>query len=269
MTKPTIEIIEGDCLAILPTLEAQSVDLVLVDLPYGSTQNPWDTPIPFAPMWTEVWRVCKGAAVFTAMQPFSSALVMSQPNCFKHEWVWEKNKATGHLNAKKAPMRAHELALVFAAKTLPYNPQMTDGHEPGHAATRRTYTPNYGAQRPTEYGGSTKRYPRSVQRFAIVNNDSPEKEHPTQKPVELMAYLIETYSSPGQTVLDFCMGSGTTGVACQQTGRNFIGIESDAGYYAIAAKRLGFDEVTSVAKPCPVCGGVGGHKWNCSLDQAA
>lgn len=237
----SIEIIEGDCLTVLPTLESQSVDLVLVDVPYGSTQNAWDTVIPFQPMWAEIWRVCKGAAVFTAMQPFSSALVMSQPKFFKHEWVWEKNKATGHLNAKKAPMRAHELVLVFAARGMVYNPQMTDGHEPAHAATRRTYTPNYGAQRPTEYGGSTQRYPRSVQQFPIINNDSPEKEHPTQKPVPLMAYLIETYSNPGDTVLDFCMGSGTTGVACQQTGRSFIGVEQDRAYYDIAARRLGFD----------------------------
>lgn len=235
----TIELIEGDCLQALNSLRNKSVDLVLADPPYGSTQNPWDSVIPFEPMWEQLWRVCKGAVVFTAMQPFSSALVMSQPKQFKHEWVWEKNKATGHLNAKKAPMRAHELVLVFAQGAVPYHPQMTDGHEPGHAATRRTYTPNYGAQRPTDYGGSTKRYPRSVQRFDIINNDDPEKEHPTQKPVPLFEYLIETYSSPEATVLDFCMGSGTTGVACANTRRNFIGIEKDAGYFDIACKRLG------------------------------
>lgn len=236
----SVELIEGDCLEVMRTLRPQSVDLVLVDVPYGSTQNAWDSVIPFEPMWEAIWRVCRGPAVFTAMQPFSSALVMSQARHFKHEWVWEKNKATGHLNAKKAPMRAHELVQVFGIGTVPYFPQMTDGHEPGHAATRRTYTPNYGAQRPTDYGRSTQRYPRSVQRFDILNNDSPEKEHPTQKPVELMAYLIETYSLPGQTVLDFCMGSGTTGVACQQTNRNFIGIEQDAAYFTIAERRLGF-----------------------------
>ena len=237
----TVDLIEGDCLIELPRLPAQSVDLVLVDLPYGQTQNEWDTPIPFGPMWSEIWHVCKGAAVFTAMQPFSSALVMSQPKAFKHEWVWEKNKATGHLNAKKAPMRAHELVLVFAKGACPYNPQMTNGHEPGHAATRRTYTPNYGAQRPTEYGGSTQRYPRSVQRFDIINNDDPTKEHPTQKPIDLMAYLIETYSNPGDTVLDFCMGSGTTGVAAELTGRNFIGIEKDPNYFTVTEQRLGFN----------------------------
>lgn len=240
--------IEGDCLAIMPTLEAQSVDLVLVDVPYGSTQNPWDTVIPFKPMWAEIWRVCKGAAVFTAMQPFSSALVMSQPKFFKHEWVWEKNKATGHLNAKKAPMRAHELVLVFAARGMIYNPQMTDGHKPMNAYTQTSNGENYGTTNRPSGGGSTKRYPRSVQRFDIINNDSPEKEHSTQKPVDLMAYLIETYSNPGDTVLDFCMGSGTTGVACQQTGRNFIGIEQDPKYYSAAMRRLGLAAMTDALR---------------------
>ena len=234
----TFEVAEGDAIEMMRELPSASIDLVLTDVPYGSTQNPWDTVIPFEPMWEQIWRVCKGPAVFTAMQPFSSALVMSQPKQFKHEWVWEKNKATGHLNAKKAPMRAHELVLVFAQGAVPYHPQMTDGHEPGHAATRRTYTPNYGAQRPTDYGGSTKRYPRSVQRFDIINNDDPEKEHPTQKPVLLFEYLIQTYSSYGAAVLDFCMGSGTTGIACQNTGRDFYGIELNAEYFDLAVRRL-------------------------------
>lgn len=219
-------------------LPAQSVDLVLVDPPYGQTQNIWDAVIPFVPMWSEIWRVCRGPAVFTAMQPFSSALVMSQVANFKHEWVWEKNKASGHLNAKKMPMRAHELVLVFGKSSGFYNPQMTEGHKPGNAATRRTYTPNYGAQKPTDYGGSTVRYPRSVQRFDIVNNDDPNKLHPTQKPSALFEYLIRTYSAPGATVLDFCMGSGTTGEAAMNTDRGFIGIESDPTYFDIAHKRL-------------------------------
>lgn len=235
----TIELIEGDAIVAMNDLPPQSVDLVLVDPPYGSTRNAWDSVIPFGPMWDAVWRVCRGAAVFTAIQPFSSALVMSQPRYFRHEWVWEKNKATGHLNARKAPMRAHELVLVFSRNACPYTPQMTEGHKPGNYAMRRTYTPNYGAQRPTEYGGSTLRYPRSVQRFDILNNDDPTKEHPTQKPVALMRYLIETYSRPGATVLDFCMGSGTTGVACVDSGRAFIGVESDRFFFQAAAHRLG------------------------------
>lgn len=238
----SIEIYEGDCLAVLPTLATQSVDLVLVDVPYGQTQNKWDSVIPFEPMWAEIWRVCTGAAVFTAIQPFASALIMSQVRYFKHEWVWEKNKATGHLNANRAPMRAHELIEVFAARSLHYTPKKTDGHAPVNAYTRTSNGSNYGDIAPSSGGGATQRYPRSVQKFDIINNDDPDKHHPTQKPVEMLAYLIETYSGPGATVLDFCMGSGSTGLACQQTGRSFIGIEQDPRYYDIAADRLGFKD---------------------------
>lgn len=226
---------------MMATLPNQSIDLIACDPPYGQTQNSWDSVIPFEEMWKQVWRVCRGPAVFTAIQPFSSALVMSQVRYFRHEWVWKKNKATGHLNAKKAPMRAHELVLVFSKDTPAYFPQMTTGHAPGNFAIRRTYTPNYGAQRPTEYGGSTERYPISVQEFPIVNNDSPEKVHPTQKPVELFEYLIRTYSREGDTVLDFCCGSGTTGIACRRTSRSFIGIDDDPTFTAIAQHRIAND----------------------------
>jgi hypothetical protein len=241
---PWVELIEGDCLEEMATLPSGSVDLILTDLPYGTTQNAWDAVIPFRAMWSEFWRLCpEGAVVLTAMQPFSSALVMSEPSCFKHEWVWEKNKASGHLNAKRAPMRAHELVLVFSQEPCPYYPQMTEGHKPGNYAMRRTYTSNYGSQRPTEYGGSTLRYPRSVQQFAVVNNDSPERAHPTQKPVELFEYLIATYSAPGAVVLDCCAGSGTTGIAARNTGRNAILIERNPSYYAVAERRLWPEEV--------------------------
>lgn len=230
---------KGDCLSEMPRLQDGSVDLVLCDPPYGTTRNAWDAVIPFAPMWAEIWRLCPlGAVVLTASQPFSSALVMSQAASFRHEWIWEKNKASGHLNAKKQPLKAHEQVLVFGKSAPAYYPQMTDGHEPGHFATQRTYTPNYGAQVPTEYGGSTKRYPRSVQKVPVVNNDSPERFHPTQKPTDLMEYLIQTYSRPGAVVLDFAMGSGTTGVACVNTGRSFIGIEKDPAYFDIAQARI-------------------------------
>lgn len=228
----------GDALQVMAGIPAKSVDAVICDPPYGSTRNAWDQVIPFDDMWKEVWRVCKGAVVFTCIQPFTSALVMSQVKKFRHEWVWEKNKATGHLNAKKAPMRAHESVVVFSEGPCPYYPQMTDGHEPGNFAVRRTYTSNYGSQRPTEYGGSTLRYPRSVQQFDIINNDDPEKVHPTQKPVELFEYLVKTYSLPGETVLDFSMGSGTTGVACRRTGREFIGIDLSNKYVEIASGRI-------------------------------
>lgn len=231
-------IICGNCLTELPKLADQSVDLVLVDLPYGSTQNAWDAVIPFEPMWREVWRICRGPAVFTAMQPFSSALVMSQRQHYRHEWVWEKNKATGHLNAKKKPMQAHEVALVFSRGPCTYLPQMTTGHAPMNAYVQTSNGSNYGSTKRPAGGGSTERYPRSVQRFPVVNNDSPDRAHPTQKPVEWMEYLIRTYSRPGDTVLDFAMGAGTSGVAALNAGRQFIGIEVDPDYFAAASRRI-------------------------------
>lgn len=232
------EVIFGDCLDEMKGIAAQSVDLILVDLPYGSTQNAWDAVIPFEPMWEQVWRVCSGPAVFTAMQPFSSALVMSQKQYFRHEWVWEKNKATGHLNAKKRPMQAHEVALVFSRGPCVYHPQKTTGHAPMNAYVRTSNGSNYGATKRQAGGGSTERYPRSVQKFAVVNNDSTERRHSTQKPVEWMEYLIRTYSNPGGLVLDFAMGSGTTGVAALGAGRRFSGIEKDSVFFEIARGRL-------------------------------
>lgn len=233
-----MKLFHGDCLSILPTLPTGSADLVCADPPYEATRNPWDSVIPFDDMWRELWRVCTGAIVLTAMQPFSSALVMSQVEHFKHEWIWEKNKATGHLNAKKKPMQAHEVALVFCRGSSPYYPIMTDGHRPMNAYTQTSNGQNYGATNRPSGGGSTMRYPRSVQRFDVVNNDDPGKLHPTQKPVDLFAYLIRTYSSAGATVLDFCMGSGTTGVAAAATGREFIGIEENDVFFAAASNRL-------------------------------
>jgi len=233
-----MELFRGDCLEVMATLPEKSIDLVLCDLPYGTTQNKWDSVIPFEPLWAAYKRICRGPVVLTASQPFTSALVMGNPKWFQHEWVWEKNKASGHLNCKRRPLRAHEDILVFSAEVPRYFPQMTTGHEPGHYAVRRTHTSNYGAQRPTAYGGSTTRYPRSVLKFPIVNNDDPERKHPTQKPVPLMEYLIRTYTNEGDTVLDNCMGSGTTGVACIRTNRRFIGIEKDAHIFAIAKQRI-------------------------------
>lgn len=239
MTEPKIELIEGDCLEVMPELPDGSIDMILTDLPYGTTANAWDAVIPFEPMWREFKRLCPtGAIVLHASQPFTSALVMSQPKAFKHEWVWEKNKASGHLNAKRRPMLAHESVLVFAFGRYAYTPQMTDGHEAGHAAVRRQPSSNYGAQKPSAYGGSTQRYPRSVQRFAVVNNDSPDRVHPTQKPLTLEQYLIRTYSNPGDTILSATAGSGTVLLAARNEGRNAIGIEREPKYFDAASARL-------------------------------
>lgn len=229
---------EGDALEVLKTFEPDSIDCAICDLPYGSTQNAWDQPLPLSEMWAALRRVVKKAIVLTAIQPFSSELVCSNLAEFKHEWVWYKNKGSGHLNVKRAPLRYHEQVLVFSKNSFTYNPKMTEGHAPGNYAKRVKMSPCYGAQRSTEYGGATVRYPRSVQEFPILNNDSPERFHPTQKPVQLMRYLIETYSNPDDVVLDFAMGVGTTGVAARQLGRSFVGIEKDEIFFLIAQFRL-------------------------------
>ena len=233
-------LMNADCLQAMCAIPDGSVDLVLCDLPYGTTQNKWDSVIPFEPLWREYWRVLKpnGAVVLTAAQPFTSALVMSQVEHFRYEWVWVKNKASGHLNANRRPMRAHEDVLVFCRTQPRYFPLKTEGHRPGNYAKRAKQSENYGYAEPTEYGGQTTRVPKTPLCIPVLNNDDPQRVHPTQKPVALMEYLIRTYTNEGETVLDNCMGSGTTGVACKNTGRNFIGIERDPEYFRIAQERI-------------------------------
>ncbi len=220
----------GDCLELMAQIPDGSVDMVLCDLPYGTTQNKWDSVIPFEPLWAQYKRICKGAIVLTAAQPFTSALVMSAKNAFKYEWVWRKAKPVGHLNAKKMPMAAHESILVFCHGLTPYNPQ---GLVESGSIVSRTNNGNYGECSKTTVRTHTG-YPRTVLDFAHDNRTI----HPTQKPVALMEYLIRTYTNEGDTVLDNCMGSGTTGVACVNTRRNFIGIEKDDKYFAIAQARI-------------------------------
>lgn len=239
---PFYKLIHGDCLTEMPKLAAGSIDLVLTDPPYGTTQCKWDAVIPFEPMWREVRRVLKknGAAVFTASQPFTSALVMSNVREFKYPIEWNKVLPRGHLNAKKQPLRVHEDVLVFSAGVCLYNPQKTGGHKRKVARTKYQKEGGvdqvYGSEnRDTTYD-STERYPTSI--ITISTADQSGKVHPTQKPVALMEYLIRTYTNEGDTVLDFTMGSGTTGVACLNTGRNFIGIEQDADYVRIAEGRI-------------------------------
>jgi site-specific DNA-methyltransferase (adenine-specific) len=241
--KPYHLLLQGDCLDLLPTITDASVALVLTDPPYGTTACKWDSVIPFEPMWKQVWRVLKpsGAAVFTASQPFTSALVMSQPKHFRYQWVWEKNKATGHLNAKKRPLVAHEDILVFSVETPSYVPQGLIEKETPTISKGDRGKKGIGSSGDC-YGLAVKDalqthtgYPRSVIRFGV---DIKAEFHPTQKPVALMEYLIRTYTNEGETVLDFTMGSGTTGVACMNTGRNFIGIERDEKYFQIAKERV-------------------------------
>jgi DNA modification methylase len=236
----------GDCLEVMATLPDASVDMILCDPPYGTTACKWDTVIPFEPLWEQLKRVLKpnGAAVFTAAQPFTSALVMSNPDWFKYDWCWRKPKGTGHLNAKKQPMRDKEDVLVFYARQPTYNPQFGSG-EPYTKLKggKKTKVSEHGA---TTYGkfytgaefcndNDGRRYPKQVLEFGVVERGT---VHPTQKPVALMEYLIRTYTNEGETVLDNCMGSGTTGVACANSGRRFIGIERERKYFDIACERI-------------------------------
>ena len=231
----------GDCLERMKEIPAGSVDLVLTDPPYGTTACKWDAVIPFEPMWSAVRRVLKknGAAVFTASQPFTSALVMSNARGFKYCWVWDKKKPSNFPLAKVQPMKYHEDIAVFCDGKVPYFPAMVP--VPGRAAKKGVN------KNPSVFGGKldnpaylekvyTDKYPSSI--IEVSNANQTGRVHPTQKPVALMEYLIRTYTNTGETVLDFTMGSGTTGVACVNTGREFIGIERDEGYFQIAQDRI-------------------------------
>jgi len=226
----------GDCLQVMKGIQDQSIDLVLADLPYGTTRNKWDSVIPLEPLWREYLRVCRGAFVLTAQTPFDKVLGASNLPMLRYEWIWEKSHPTGHLNAKKAPMKAHENVLVFSRKQTVYNPIKTSGHTRKTATKRRDATPTYGAQTFDELPyDSTERYPRSVLKFPSDKQQS--SLHPTQKPVALMRYMVQTYSHPGQTVLDNCFGSATLAIACLETGRRSINIELEPAYFDIGCRR--------------------------------
>lgn len=230
----------GDCLELLSAVPDGSVDMVLCDLPYGTTQNKWDSVLPFDRLWEHYWRVCKpnAAVVLTAAQPFTSALVMSQVQHFKYDWCWRKPKGTGHLNAKKMPMRDKEDVLVFAKSQPIYNPQWGKGEPYGNKAGKvieNGLSDNYGHFGNHREGSDGKRYPKQVIDFPVVERGS---VHPTQKPLELWEYLIKTYTDEGMLVLDNCAGSGTTAVAAERTGRRWLCIEQLAEYYYPAVGRV-------------------------------
>lgn len=234
-----IQLYNEDCLYRMKQIKEKSIDLLLVDLPYGTTNCKWDIVLPFEELWQEYNRIVKnnGAMLFTATQPFTSLLIGSNLKNYKYNLVWEKSKATGYLNAKKQPMRAHEDICVFYRKPPTYNPIMTQG-DPYYKGSAHRPTDVYGQQKEVLVENkSGLRYPRSVQYFKTAESEG-KVVHPTQKPVSLMEYLIKSYSNEEDTVLDNCMGSGTTGVACIRTNRNFIGIEKDPEYFAIAKERM-------------------------------
>lgn len=225
---------------IMAEMTSASVDMILADLPYGTTLNKWDSTLPLPALWAHYWRIAKpnAAIVLMAQTPFDKVLGVSCLSNLKYEWIWEKTAATGFLNAKKSPLKAHENILVFYKKPPTYNPQKTAG------ATIKRVAPSYADHGPN-YGKavsvrqpycSTERFPRSVQRFAKDNRM--HKLHPTQKPLALCEYLIRTYSNPGDLILDNCMGSGTTGIAAVNLGRRFVGIEQEEKYFKIAEKRI-------------------------------
>jgi len=236
-------IYNGDCLEVMKDIPSGSIDMVLADPPYGTTACKWDTVIPFEPMWEQLKRVIKlnGAIVLFGSQPFTSALVMSNPKMFKYEWVWEKHKGTNGLLAKKQPLKIHENILVFGGGT--YYPQKTEGVPyklRGSHNIMKEHNVHGKGGKPIRYAkdyDSSKRYPVSVQRFSN-HNQGENNFHPTQKPVALMEYLIKTYTNEGETVLDFTMGSGTTLLAAKNIGRKAIGIELDKAYCDIGVKRL-------------------------------
>jgi DNA modification methylase len=228
-----ITLLHGDCLEKMAGIPDGSVDMVLTDPPYGTTACSWDSIIPLEPMWEQLKRVTKknGAIVMTASQPFTTTLIASNMNDFKYCWYWKKNRATGVLNAKKQPLRNVEDICVFNVKH--YNPQgLVEYNKRSRNGKKDSEV--YGSGQTNTYNQKWTNYPKQILVFDSVQR----VRHPTQKPVALMEYLIKTYTNEGETVLDFTMGSGTTGVACLNTNRSFIGIEKNLSYFNLATDRI-------------------------------
>ena len=239
-----MQIFCGDCLELMKDISDGSVDLVLCDLPYGTTRNKWDSIIPLDRLWENYKRVIKdnGAIVLFSAEPFTSLLITSNIQWFRYDLIWHKTQGSDFLNANRKPLRSHENICVFYKKQPTYNPQKTDG-KPYKAKSGETTSSNFGKFNGNHHTENKdgKRFPLSVLRFSGEHNRG--KQHPTQKPVELLEWIIKTYTNDGETVLDNCMGSGSTGIACMNTGRKFIGIELDPTYFETAKKRLEEAEV--------------------------
>lgn len=230
-----IQLFHGDCLEVMKKIANKSIDMILCDLPYGTTKNEWDSIIDLEKLWKQYERVIKdnGAIVLFAQAPFDKVLAMSNLKLFKYEWIWEKEQGTGFFNSKKMPMKNHENILVFYKKLPVYNPQMRLGFKP-YKTKKGNHGTNYGEDRGAITESNGERYPLSILKF---ERDT-ENYHSTQKPVALLGYLIETYTTEGEKVLDNCMGSGSTGVAAKHLNRKFIGIELEKKYFDIAEKRI-------------------------------
>lgn len=234
-----MELYNDDCFNILPKVAGGSVDLVLVDLPYGQTANKWDVVIDLDKMWKELKRVSKenAAFVFFTTTKFGYKLIQSNEKWFRYDMVWDKcGQITGFLMANKMPLRSHEMVYVFYKKLPTYNPQKTPLERPDIRKYNRTTEDNYGVRKENYTATRTHRHPKSILKFE--NGSRTSSVHPTQKPTNICEWLIKSYSNEGDTILDFTMGSGSTGVACKNTNRKFIGVELNEDYFNIAKERL-------------------------------
>lgn len=233
---------QGNCLDLMEDIEDESIDMILADLPYGITANTWDTIIPFGAQWSQYNRIIKdnGCIALFGQEPFSSKLRMSNEKMYRYDWIWVKSKAVGFLQSHKMPLRKHENISIFYKHLPIYNPQMRLGFKPYCIKNNPTTSTNYkiSAKAAAKYKGSKSsgaRYPIDIIEF---NNSTDKSMHPTQKPTDLLEYLIKTYTNPGDIVLDNTMGSGSTGVAAVKNNRDFIGMELDEKYFEIAKNRI-------------------------------
>jgi site-specific DNA-methyltransferase (adenine-specific) len=246
--QPLVDLRLGDCLKLMHDLPDKSVDLILCDLPYGTTAIEWDKPLPFSPLWEQYERIIKdnGAIVLFSAQPFTTDLIASNRKLFRYEIIWEKTQPQGFLNANKAPLRNHENIVVFYRNIPTYHPIKSKVQRKDMGRVRQgnaMRSKQYREMDRTTWVETGERYPTDVIKFsnwngALFGKNKNATKHPTQKPVDLCEYLILTYTNPGDTVLDNCMGSGTTGVACVKSGRNFIGMEISPEYFALAGSRI-------------------------------
>lgn len=230
----SVKLMQGDCLELMKQIPDKSIDMILCDLPYGTTQNKWDSRIDLYKLFPIYRRIVKNGGVIAlfSQPPFNADLIQANRKHFRYEWIWEKSAGTGHLNANRMPLKKHENILIFYDKLPDYHPQFSDGKP--YVTTYSTHSSNYGKQKDNITTVNIgKRYPIDILKFS-----SEHGFHPTQKPVPLLEYLIKTYTNEGETVLDNCMGSGSTGVACVNTSRGFIGMELDEHYFQIAEKRI-------------------------------
>lgn len=231
------KLMQGDCLQLMQEIPDKSIDMILCDLPYGTTSCKWDIVIPFETLWEQYKRIIKDNAVIVLFgsEPFASKLRMSNLEMYRYDWVWDKVKPSGHLNAKNMPLKQHEIIMIFSKNKINYYPVMTECKERKVKNYLSAKTDLYGEETQVEHTTKYK-YPKTILPFS--NAIQKGKLHPTQKPVELLEYLIKTYTNEGETVLDNCMGSGSTGIACKNTNRDFIGIELDENYFNIAKQRI-------------------------------